>query len=271
MITASPARPSPSALRAPSGDPAFSAWAKATAAASFLLLFAGGMVASSDSELGHRLFAGCVAVMTVALSVLAGRRAVPDAARVATLLASGAIILQALLGGLTILLELPPAVSIAHACLGQAVFCLLSVAAALSAPGRVFGPGYSRVFRYASLGFGAAFLEAALGGLVKHAGRGLAWHALWSCAVVVLAGLAVSTALRSRAEALRRPALLLAAAVPLQLLLGLGVLRLRTDAALVLPFRIAAAYRTVHLTGGALVSLAFLLLALSSRRTAEAP
>lgn len=288
-------RPASSPRRLAAGDRAFTAWAAAAAGAAFLLLFAGGMVTSTGSGLavpdwplsfgtlappmiggilfehGHRLFAGAVALMTLGVLILSRRAGVPSGARTTAALASAGIILQALLGGLTVLLKLPPAVSMSHACLGQAVFCLLSAAAVLSVPGTTFGPGYSRVFRFSVLGFGAAYLQLALGALVKHTGQGLRWHVLWACAVVVLAALAVFTARRSRAGALRAPARLLAFAVPFQLALGLLVLWVRTDSTVTLGFREAAAWRTAHLSGGALTLLSFLLLALKSRRTAEAP
>jgi len=35
------------------------------------------------------------------------------------------VLIQATLGGVTVLYRLPPAVSIAHACLGQIFFCLI--------------------------------------------------------------------------------------------------------------------------------------------------
>jgi len=294
MITMA-ARPAPPALRRPSGDALFTGWAKATAAAAFLLLFAGGMVTSTGSGLavpdwplsfggmnppmvggifyehGHRLFAGTVAVMTGVLLFLSRRPGVPSGARAAALLASVGIVLQALLGGLTVLLKLPPAVSMSHACLGQGVFCVLLAAVVLSVPETVFGPGWSRVFRFAALGFGAAYLQLALGALVKHTGQGLGWHILWASSVVVLAALACFTAFRSRAAALRRPALLLAFAVPFQIALGLFALLVRVDSSLALGFREAALWRTAHLSGGALTLASFLLLALKSRRTAEAP
>jgi cytochrome c oxidase assembly protein subunit 15 len=283
-----------SARRAAFGDPLYTSWAKVTAAAAFFLLFAGGMVTSTGSGLavpdwplsfgtlnppmiggivfehGHRMVAGCVALMTCYLAVLARRPSVPSGARKAAFLALGGIFLQALLGGLTVLLKLPPAVSISHACLGQGVFCLLFASAVLSVPGTVFGPGYSRVFRFAALGFCAAYLQLALGALVRHTGRGLSGHILWASTIVVLAALASFTAWRSRAAILRRPALLLAFAVPLQLCLGLFALRVRVDSTLILGFREAAVWRTLHLSGGALTLASFLLLALKSRRTAEA-
>ncbi|MDP3543879.1 MAG: COX15/CtaA family protein [Elusimicrobiota bacterium] len=291
-LAARPARPN---VRPASGDSLFTAWAKATAAAAFFLLFAGGMVTSTGSGLavpdwplsfggmnppmvggifyehGHRLIAGTVAVMTFVLLVLSRRPGVPSGARTATSIASAGILLQALLGGLTVLLKLPPAVSISHACLGQAVFLVLLAAAVLSVPGTTFGPGYSRVFKFSVLGLGAAYLQLALGALVKHTGQGLGWHILWASAVVVLASLAGFTAFRSRAAVLKGPASLLAFAVPLQLALGLFAMLVRVDSTLVLGFREAAAWRTAHLSGGALTLAAFLLLALKSRRTAEAP
>ncbi|MBI2387918.1 MAG: COX15/CtaA family protein [Elusimicrobia bacterium] len=290
-MAARPPRPS---LRRPAGDAPFTACAKATATAAFFLLFAGGMVTSTGSGLavpdwplsfggmnppmiggifyehGHRLFAGTVAVMTFVLLVLSRRPGVPSGARTAARLASVGIVLQALLGGLTVLLKLPPAVSMSHACLGQGVFCVLLAAVALSGPETAFGPGWSRVFRFSVLGFGAAYLQLALGALVKHTGQGLGWHILWACSVVVLAALACFTAFRSRAAVLKRPALLLAFAVPFQLALGLFALLVRVDSTIVLGFREAALWRTAHLSGGALTLAAFLLLALKSRRTAEA-
>lgn len=272
-------------------DAAFTRWSKATAAAAYFLLFAGGMVTSTGSGLavpdwplsfgginppmvggiffehGHRLIAGGVALMTLTLAILACRPAVPPAARTAAWLAAGGVLIQAALGGLTVLLKLPPAVSISHACLGQGVFCLLFASAVLAQPGKTFGPGYSRVFRFSTLGFAAAYLQLALGALVKHTGQGLSWHIQWACSVVVLAALAAFTAWRT--GALRGPALLLAVAVPLQLALGLFALRVRVDSAMILGFREAAVWRTAHLSGGALTLASFLLLALKSRRTAE--
>lgn len=277
------------------GDKLFTSWCRATAAAAFFLLFAGGMVTSTGSGLavpdwplsfggmnppmvggiffehGHRLIAGFVSLMTLGCVLLSRRSPlIPSAARSAANLAAGGILIQAALGGLTVLLKLPPAVSIAHACLGQAVFCVLFAAAVLSVPVTTFGPGYSRVFRFSVLGFSAAYLQLALGALVRHTGTGLSWHILWACSVVVLAALASFTAWRSAAPALRRPALLLAVAVPLQIALGLFALRVRVDSALILGFREAAVWRTAHLSGGALTLAAFLLLALRSRRTAQA-
>lgn len=295
MIAAAPSR-APRLAQAPARltDRPFALWARATAAAAFFLLFAGGMVTSTGSGLavpdwplsfgtinppmiggiffehGHRLIAGAVAAMTGILALLARRPRVPRAAKTAAWLASGGILIQAALGGLTVLLKLPPQVSISHACLGQAVFCVLLAASVLATPGTTFGPGWSRVFKLACAGFAAAYVQLALGALVKHTGLGLAAHILWASSVIALGALAAFTAFRSGAETLKVPAALLSFAIPLQLGLGLFALRVRVDSALILGFREAAVWRTLHLSGGSLVLASFLLLALRSRRTAEA-
>ena len=288
-MTATALRPPRLAAHSPASDRLFSSWAKATSAAAFFLLFAGGMVTSTGSGLavpdwplsfgtinppmiggiffehGHRLIAGIVALMSCLLAVLSRSPNVPVGAKTAARLAAVGILIQALLGGLTVLLKLPPAVSISHACLGQGVFCLLFAAAVLSSSS---GAPNAKVFRFAVLGFTAAYLQLALGALVRHTGQGLAWHILWAASVVVLAALASFTAWRQGPAALRLPASLLSVAVPLQLGLGLFALRVRVDSTLLLGFREAAVWRTAHLAGGALTLASFLLLALRSRRTA---
>lgn len=292
MSLLAPAAPRLRGIPAPAvPDRLFARWAAVTAGSAFFLLFAGGMVTSTGSGLavpdwplsygtlnppmvggiffehGHRLIAGLVATMTWALAYFSTRPGVPSGAKLASRLAAGAIVVQALLGGLTVLLRLPPAVSISHACLGQGTFCLLLASAVLSlSPASSYDP---RVHRFAVVGFCAAFAQLALGALVRHTGLGLGLHIVWALAVVVMAALADFTAWKSGPALLGAPAALLACAVPLQLGLGLFALRVRVDSALILGFREAAVYRTLHLSGGALVLASFALLALKSRPTAD--
>lgn len=271
----------------PSGDPVFSAMANISAAAAFFLLFAGGMVTSTGSGLsvpdwplsfgtlnppmiggiffehGHRLFAGAVALMSAALALAARRPNVHPAARRAAWLAAGGILIQAFLGGLTVLMKLPPAVSISHACLGQAVFCLLLASSLLAKPGDAPAQSHGKIFRLAVLGFAAAYLQLILGALIRHAGTGLPWHILWAVSVLVLAALGCFAS-RKR-PGLRGPAAFLAVTVLLQIGLGLFALRLRLDSTMVIGFQEAAAWRTAHLSGGALTLAAFLLLAIKAR------
>lgn len=277
-------------------DALFAGWSAATAGAALFLLAAGGMVTSTGSGLavpdwplsfgtlaprmtggvfyehGHRLAAGAVALMSLAQAALSTRPGVPDEARALCRWAAGLILVQALLGGLTVLLRLPPAVSISHACLGQAVFCLLLGAALCASRGYQALPrdgAAARTFLLAAAAFGAAYAQLALGALVRHTGRGLPAHLLWAFALLLLAALAAFTALRRGPAALRGAGAAVALVIPAQLALGLFAYRVRLDPTLVLDFRAAAAWRTAHLLGGAVTLGSLLVLALRARRLAR--
>jgi cytochrome c oxidase assembly protein subunit 15 len=127
---------------------------RAVAVCVFLLLIAGALVTSTQSGLavpdwplsygkvmppmvggilfehGHRLVAAAVSTLVglelgALLLLLKGRKTVKVLAAAAFI----AILLQALLGGLTVLFLLPPAVSSAHAALAEIVFALTAVVA----------------------------------------------------------------------------------------------------------------------------------------------
>src|SRR5277367_2879284 len=123
-------------------------YARLMVAATFILIFAGGLVTSTGSALavpdwplsfgkffpkmeggvlfehGHRMIAGTVALMMLALMVWTLRRERSARARCVAMVAFGLVIFQAVLGGLTVLLRLPLAIAVAHAATAQAFFCL---------------------------------------------------------------------------------------------------------------------------------------------------
>jgi cytochrome c oxidase assembly protein subunit 15 len=124
-------------------------WCLLTLAATLALIFIGGLVTSTGSGLavpdwplsygmlmppmvggvfyehGHRMAAATVGLLTLVLAVWTTvderRRGVRGLAWGAL----GAVVAQGLLGGLTVLYLLPPAVSVLHACLAQTFFCLI--------------------------------------------------------------------------------------------------------------------------------------------------
>jgi cytochrome c oxidase assembly protein subunit 15 len=128
------------------------------AGATFFLLIAGGLVTSTGSGLavpdwplsfgmlfppmvggiffehGHRMVAGTVGILMLILTVWLNRREPRDWVRNLGYGAMGTIVAQAILGGLTVRLLLPPAVSVAHACLAQAFFCLTIAIALVTSP-----------------------------------------------------------------------------------------------------------------------------------------
>jgi cytochrome c oxidase assembly protein subunit 15 len=75
-------------------------------------------------EHSHRLIASTVGFLTIILAVWTWRVEPRRWVRRLGFAALGAVILQGLLGGITVLFFLPPAVSIGHAGLAQLFFCL---------------------------------------------------------------------------------------------------------------------------------------------------
>ncbi|MEE9235964.1 MAG: COX15/CtaA family protein [Candidatus Acidoferrales bacterium] len=224
-----------------------------TAGATFLLLIAGALVTSNDAGLavpdwplsygtwmppmvgnivyehGHRMVATSVGLLTIALAVWLGLREPRRWVRRLGLLALGAIALQGILGGLTVLYLLPRPISIAHASLAQLFFCLTVSLAVFTGPGwirqtpRVTEEGTPWLGRLCELTTAALFIQLVLGAAFRHQAIGVAPHLLGALAATVLI---VWTARRARAPHLpgemRRPALLLLLLLVAQLLLGTG-------------------------------------------------
>src|SRR5213593_680985 len=138
-------------------------YARLVAASTVLLIAAGGMVTSTGSGLSvpdwpntygwfmfsfpmdkwvggilyehsHRLIASTVGFLTVILAIwtwwVEPRRWV----RRLAFAALGAVILQGLLGGLTVLFFLPAPISIGHAALAQMFFCMTLTLAVVTSP-----------------------------------------------------------------------------------------------------------------------------------------
>jgi cytochrome c oxidase assembly protein subunit 15 len=175
----------------------------------FLLLVAGALVTSTGSGLavpdwplsygklmppmvggilyehGHRLIAATVATMVgLQILVLGFGRTDRITFRLG-LAAFGAILGQAVLGGMTVLFLLPPAVSSAHAGLAQIVFALTATTALRTsrfwdrfseqAPRIAVDPaGLAKASRLALLAAGASYVQILLGAIVRHTGAGLA-------------------------------------------------------------------------------------------------
>ncbi len=286
-------------------------FAVVTAGATLVLLFLGGLVTSTGSGLavpdwplsfgqvfppmvggvlfehGHRLAAALVGCLTVVLSlwtVIGERR---PAVRAIGLLALLAVVLQGVLGGVTVLYKLPLAVSVIHACLAQAFFCLTLALAAVTAPG--WGMVRARtapplVPALAALATAVVCVQLVLGALMRHMGAGLAIpdfplafgrvvpplvtshiavhfaHRVGALVVALSVGAAALGALRVRDRWLARPARLAVALVVLQITLG----------ALTIWSQRAVLPATLHLVVGAsLLGTCFVLALRASRVVAS--
>ena len=184
-------------------SPGLARVAKLTGAATFVLLTAGASVTSTGSGLavpdwplsygklfprmtggvlfehGHRMVAGVVAVAMLVLAAWA-RRAEPRRwARRLAYLAFALVVFQAVLGGLTVLLLLPPAISVAHAGTAMLVFALvLSYAVVTSRSWTETAPGASakaaRLAPWAACAAGLIYAQILVGAVMRHLGAGLA-------------------------------------------------------------------------------------------------
>jgi len=172
--------------------------------ATFLLLLAGALVTSTGSSLsvpdwplsygtlfphmtggvifehGHRLVAGTVSILTLILVVAVQRTESRRWVRVLAWSAMGAILLQALLGGLTVLFHLPTPVSVCHAGLAQIFFCLVTTLAVVTSPSWIQeSPGRLAALdpslpRFAAVTVAVIYVQVLLGALTRHSGAGLA-------------------------------------------------------------------------------------------------
>jgi cytochrome c oxidase assembly protein subunit 15 len=93
------------------------------------------MVGGIRFEHTHRLIASTVGFMTIVLAAWTWRVERRRWVRWLGAACLGAVILQGVLGGITVLFFLPPAVSIGHAALAQIFFCLTLTLALVTSPG----------------------------------------------------------------------------------------------------------------------------------------
>src|SRR5690606_39443732 len=93
------------------------------------------MVGGIFYEHSHRLIASTVGFLILVLAVWLHRAEPRPWVRRLGYLALTAVIVQGLLGGITVLWYLPEPISISHASLAQIVFCLTTAIALFTSPG----------------------------------------------------------------------------------------------------------------------------------------
>ncbi len=249
-------------------------------------------------EHGHRLIASTVGFLTIILAVWLWRQDPRRWMRRLGVAALGAVIAQGALGGLTVLLFLPAAISTAHAGLAEIFFCIVVSIALFTSRAWMAGRGSdlndTRLRRVATATTVLIYVQILLGATMRHIGAGLAipdfplmfghlipphWDAKIAihfahragAVVVTLAIFATSGHVwahhRNRLE-LMRPAALLVALLAVQIMLGALTVLSRRDVSI----------NSAHVVCGALVLATSLVLALRSWRawfagpgTAEVP
>jgi cytochrome c oxidase assembly protein subunit 15 len=233
----------------------FHRFAVFTACATFVLIIAGALVTSNDAGLSvpdwptsyghivrlppwiggiryehsHRMIAGFTVILTLGTAIgifFTDRRRWMKALALGAL---GTIVAQAVLGGMTVLHFLPPAISTAHATVGQTFFCIAIAIAIFTGrrwveeiPQTVTDDGRPTLLTLSSLAIIVLYVQLILGAMFRH--HGLPWwpHALNA---VLVALMLTWTGVRAilhfpKIDAIRRPAVLLLFLLVTQLCLG---------------------------------------------------
>lgn len=300
-------------------------YAKFVSAATVLLIVAGGLVTSTGSGLsvpdwptsygwnmftfpmkhmvggifyehGHRLIASGVGFLTIALAFWIWKVEPRRWMRILGFLALGAVCLQGLLGGITVLYFLPTAISTAHAGLAQIFFCLTIAIALFTSRGWTeprYDPVDDRLLRLTAAATTVfIYLQILVGATMRHSDAGLAipdfplvfgglippeWtpqiaihfaHRVGALIVTLSIAATVGHVLYHHAQRreLRRPAITLACLVLAQVTLGAFVIWSQKNVAI----------NTAHVAVGALTLATSLVLTLRSQQvrfgnTATAP
>jgi cytochrome c oxidase assembly protein subunit 15 len=286
--------------------------------ATFFLIFVGGLVTSTDSGLavpdwpttyghfmfsfplsqmvggifyehGHRMVASIVGMFTVVLAVWLWLKEPRRWLRRLGWLALLVVVLQGILGGLTVLFLLPTPISVSHGTLAQTFFCLTICLAVFTSPSwrqsraKVQDLHRPSLQTLTAVTTGLIFFQLVIGAIMRHSKAGLAIpdfplafgqiippfesfgiaiHFAHRAGALVVAVFSAWTTARIfryyRAELLLwRPALLLLIAILTQLTLG----------AFTIWTRKAVLITTAHVATGALLLGTSLVLALRSYQT----
>lgn len=196
---------------------------KLTAASTLFLIFAGAMVTSTGSGLavpdwplsygmlfppmvggifyehGHRMVATTVGFFVLVQAFWLQKREPKSEVRALGWIALAAVIVQGLLGGLTVLFLLPTAVSVSHASLAEIFFCLTVAIAFMTsrfASRLEAGSGGHGLGLLGRILVASVFLQIVVGALMRHLGAGLAipdWPLSFGKLVPPLTSLEIAT------------------------------------------------------------------------------
>jgi heme a synthase len=225
-----------------------------TACVTLVLIVAGALVTSNDAGLSvpdwptsfgslykipklvggvkfehtHRMIAQFVGLLTIILALWTWRADHRRWMKYLGVAALGTVITQGILGGITVVFFLPPAISSAHAALAQTFFCIAVSIALFTGQGwtdQVLEASADnhrpQLFTLALFSVLALYVQLVLGAMFRH--KGMGWLPHVANAPVLTAVLAW-TAIRARRyaeiDAIRRPATLILWLVAAQLCLG---------------------------------------------------
>jgi len=277
------------------------------ACATFFLIIAGALVTSHDAGLatpdwplsngqvfpkmvgnlfwehGHRLIATSVGILTIGLVIYLYRREKRLWVRRLGLFALFAVVVQGLLGGLTVKFMLPLSVSTAHATLAQLFFCTtVSIAVFTSRSWLVDRPtleekGSLQLRHISVVALMIILVQLVIGATLRHSARWdqdlpkelLFIHIGGAVIVTLILGTAIFLVLRRRPNEpfLTRPATFALALLATQLVLGLAAYMTRLASPYdPQPLNPMVAITVAHVACGALVFATTIVLTLRTYR-----
>lgn len=225
----------------------------------------------------HRMIAQGAGLLTIILAVWTQRSDKRAWMRKLGWAALGIVIAQGILGGLTVLFYLPPAISSAHATLAQTYFCIMVSIALFTSRGFVEStslqlPQHERpkLTTLAYVTVAVVWLQLIFGAAFRHNGLKVMWHLVWFVVVLTMIMWLTMHVLRFYREVadLRKPAYWLMGLLTLQILLGFGafVTRVILSDGAARPLRSLVIFTVAHVAVGALVLATTLVLAIQARR-----
>lgn len=187
------------------------------------------MVGGVRFEHTHRMVAEFIGLLTIILAIWTWRADKRSWMKALGIGALATVIIQGILGGITVLHFLPPAVSTAHAMVGQTFFCIAVAIALFTGPKWVEEvpriqvdrqrPSLMTLTLFSIL---ILYVQLFFGGMFRHHGMGWLPHVMNAPLVAIILGW---TGLRARThyariEEVRRSANLLLSLLALQICLG---------------------------------------------------
>jgi cytochrome c oxidase assembly protein subunit 15 len=239
------------------------------------------MVGGVKFEHGHRMFAEFIGLLTIILAVWTQKVEHRRWMRQLAWAALGTVVLQGILGGITVLRFLPWTVSTAHATLGQAFLCItLMIGIATSRTWmRDESPFVERnespsTPTLTAIAAASVLVQLILGAAFRHSGIKLLPHIIGACVVTAILCWTIVRVLTRYGSVpqLRRPAQALLGLLLVQL--GLGFVayltRVQWGHDAVQPAMSMVISTVSHVAGGALVLGTTVALALQTRRMVRA-
>ncbi len=219
----------------------------------FILILAGGLVTSHQAGLavpdwplsygqafppmvgnifwehGHRMIAGSVGILTLILTLWIQFAEKRTWLKKLAWAALGAVVLQAVLGGLTVIFLLPDPISIGHACLAQTFLGIVVAITFFLSPGYLTlrveeNESLKKLRRLLLMTLGFIYLQLILGATVRHTGHAVIFHVFGALLVVIHVLLVMGRINRFHMDSkpLIRTATVLGLLTLIQVFLGMG-------------------------------------------------